>query len=95
MGIDYRAAIFVGLPRGEIKNEKIGEMIEGGEIEICPPYYDGTGDNGAIAGFEYAGSRTYEATELQWDPEQVAKLKADFFEKFGQEAKVYLSPYGY
>lgn len=92
MGIDYRAAVFVGLPREEIQNR---ELIETDEIEVCPPYYDGTGAGYAIAGFEYKGSETYCASEFDWDQSKVDELKAEFKELTGQEAKVYISPYGY
>jgi hypothetical protein len=92
MGIDYRAAVFVGLPRGEIQNQ---DLIDDDELEVCPPYYDGNGARHAIAGFEYKGSDTYAATEFEWDQAKVDELKAEFKTLTGQMAKVYISPYGY
>ncbi len=92
MGIDYRAAIFVGLPRGEIENK---DLIDAEILEVCPPYYDGDSDESAIAGFPFKTSERYSAVEFEWNRTQIDALKSKFKEETGQEAKVYLSPYGY
>ena len=92
MGIDYRAAVFVGLPRGEIENQ---ELFEDEQLDVCPPHYDGNSEDYAIAGFEYAGSETYGASEFEWNPAKIDELKAEFHKLTGQTAKIYLSPYGY
>lgn len=92
MGIDYRAAVFVGLPRCEIEDQ---ELIENGDLDVCPPYYDGNSADHAIAGLEYSGSETYGASEFAWDQAKVDELKAEFKKLTGKDAKVYLSPYGY
>ena len=92
MGIDYKAAVFVGLPRSDVDDQ---ELIENEELEVCPPYYDGNSDDGAIAGFAYSTTPTYSARELKWDHAEIDKLKAKFKKLTGQEAKVYLSPYGF
>jgi hypothetical protein len=90
MGVDTRAAVFVGLPRKEIENQ---ELIDNDELEVCPPHYDGGGDDDAIAGFELAGCDCYSASEFVWDQSKCDELKAEFKSLTGQDAKVWLSPY--
>lgn len=88
MGIDIRAAIFVGLPRGQIEKQ---ELIEEEELEVCPYYYDGNSDDGAIAGLQYQYADG--PTEVEWDPAKVDELRAAFLALTGQEPKVWVSPY--
>lgn len=92
MGIEYEAAIMVGLPRGEIHNQ---ELIYDDELEVCSPCYDGGSDDGAVAGFFYEQSGTYSASLLEWDQQKIDELKTKFKDLTGQEAKVWLSPYGW
>lgn len=92
MGIDYKASIFVGLPRKEITNN---QLIENEELEVCPPYYDGDSDENAICGFSYLESPTYGAVELKIDRNVVDELKAKFFDLTGQNARVWLSTKGW
>lgn len=99
MGIDYEAAIMVGLPREEMEDivENLEDLIFGdeSEVEVCAPYYDGEGDDKAIIGFAYKISDTYRASEIEWNDKDVNLLKAKFKEEFGKEAKIWLSPMGW
>jgi len=95
MGIDYEAAIMVGLPRGDIECEDIADLIYEEELEVCPPYYDGSDDDGAIVGLTYKVSGTYQASEFKWDQTLVDALKTEFKKLTGQDAKVWLSPLGW
>lgn len=96
MGVDYRAAVWVGLPRCEIEDwDTVEELLDAEELSVCPPYYDGGGATMAIVGLEYDSSCDYSATQFDWDDAVVAGLKAQFKELTGQDAKVWLSPYGY
>lgn len=92
MGIDSSAAIFVGLPQSEIENT---DLVAEETLEVCPPHYDGDGEDYAIAGFQYLGTSPYDSKELVWDQAKIDTLKAEFKELTGQDAKVYLSPYIY
>lgn len=94
MGIDYAAAIWVGLPRKEFDVEKLEAMIEEGDIEVCPPYYDGNGDDNAIAGFSYCVSPDYAPTELTFMPDELSELVGKFKDLTMLDAKVWLSPFG-
>lgn len=92
MGVEYSAQIIVGLPRSEITDR---ELIDNADLEVCSPYYDGSGASYAIAGFEYLDSGDYDNTELVWDPEKIEQLKQKFYKLTGQHAKVYLSTHGW
>ena len=92
MSVCYSAQIVVGLPRREIINQ---ELIDNGDIDICPPYYDGGGDGHTIAGICYIDSGDYSACEVAWDERKIASIKAKFFELTGQHAKIYISPCSY
>lgn len=91
MGVDTKAAIFVGLPREEVDSE----LIENEALEVAPPHYDGNGEDYAIAGFALAMSEDYGASEFKWDAAKVEDLLAQFKELTGKDAKVWLSPYVY
>lgn len=95
MGMDIKAAVFVGLPRNEIESDDLQEWIDEEEIEVCPPHYDGYSADWAICGFELAGCGRYEPREFSWDQAAVDRLKAQFKELTGQDAKVWISPYVY
>jgi hypothetical protein len=92
------AAIFVGLPRGELEcgveetliERSFYEFCEDNQIESCPPYYDGSDD--AVMGFQYRSAGPYSESELEWNQEEIDKLKEEFKNITGLEAKVYLSP---
>ncbi len=97
MGIDYNAAIMVGLERGSITMDEdvLEGLIDEEELEDCPPYYDGNGDDGTIVGFIYKMSGTYEASEFAWDETEVDQLKKQFKKVTGQDAKIWISPMGW
>lgn len=96
MGIDYRAAIFVGLPRTYVSEvENFEELLDNDELSVCPPCYDGNSEDYAIVGFEAYGSDTYCASEFEYDVSTINILKEKFKQLTGLDARVYISPYGY
>ncbi len=94
MGIDTNAVIIVGLPRGELSHiEDLQNLVDGNEIlKIVCAWYDGEGDDEAIAGIVYKSSPTYDTTEIVWDENKILKLKEEFKRVTGKEAKVLLMP---
>lgn len=93
MGIDTDAAIMVGLERGDLEDmENLEDLIDNEDLETCPPYYDGSGDSGAVVGFCYQIADCYAPTEIEWDFPAIEKLKANFKKITGRDAKVWLSP---
>jgi hypothetical protein len=96
MGVDYNAAIMIGLPRGELSHlQDLEDMLDEEELEVCAPYYDGDSDDNAIVGFPYQVSGTYRPSTMEWDQAEVDKQKARFKRVTGREAKVWLSPMGW
>jgi len=89
MGIDTQASIMIGLKRSEIEKQ---ELIDNDELEVCAAYYDGTGDDEAVAGFSYQTSDVHLATSFEWDQSEVDKVKARFKALTGQEALIWISP---
>jgi hypothetical protein len=99
MGIYYRAAIVVGLRHRDftMNADRLAELIDEGALEVCSPYYDGGGDESAVVGFFCVTSPDYAPIELDLDDarSQASEQWAAFFKLTGQEAKLWLSPYGY
>ena len=101
MGIDYRAAIVVGLPREQLESgskfkeddDEFQDWVEEHGMEFIAPYYDGY-DN-ALVGYVYKISPDYGRSLVQWIPDEVEELKQTFEDVTGKEAEVYLSVYGY
>jgi hypothetical protein len=88
MGIEYSAALIVGLHRDEIEDE---DLID--ELDQAAPYYDG-GDE-AIVGVYVERTGDYQALEITLDQAKVDAAKAKFRELTGQDGKLYLTPRGY
>ncbi len=100
MGIDYQAAIMIGLPQGNIEYnedeyEDLSDFLNEHGMELCAPSYDGDDADDAIAGFVYKCTGSYQSDELDWNQAEIDKLKAKFKEITGEDARVYLSPWGY
>ncbi len=96
MGVDYQAAIMVGLPHCEFGyDEDLSDFLEDYDMELCAPAYDCGDADDAIAGFVYACSGSYQSKELDWNQDVIDRLKAKFKEITGEDARVYLSPWGY
>ena len=75
MGVSYRAAIFVGLPRSEIYDADKEELIEDDTLEVCPTYYDGGNEDWAICGFELIRTNSYQSLEFVFDQDECDILK--------------------
>ena len=96
MGIDYRAAIFVGLPQGELRSlDNFTELLDSDELQVCSPHYDGNSEDYAIVGYGAHWSDIYGPSELKYDDAEISKLKDKFKSVTGLDAKVWISPYGY
>lgn len=90
MGIEYKAAIMVGLPREAFMDlDQLEEWLDNEDLEVCAPYYD------AIVGLHYRTSADYAAIELVWDQGLIDRKLAEFKELTGMDGKVWLSPLGY
>lgn len=98
MGQSYYAEVIVGLPRADLRDhdeELIEQLIDDGELETCPPYYDGNFDDDAIVGITYATSECYSPSTFEWKQAKIDEMKAAFLRLTGLEGKVWLSPRGY
>jgi hypothetical protein len=95
MGVYYKATIIVGLPQCEIDSDILEKLRDEGQIEICPPYYDGSDEPFAVAGLYYLKSDDFSPIELDFDQVEIDKLKSEFLALTGMAGKVYLSPRGY
>lgn len=99
MGIDYRAAVMVGLRRRDLTMDadRLVELIDEGALEVCSPYYDGNHDGDAVVGFFCAVSPDYASVEFDLDDARTQALEqyAAFLKLTGQEAKLWLSTHGY
>jgi hypothetical protein len=101
MGIDYRAAVVVGLPREQVESngkfdderDDFQDWAEEHGMEFVAPYYDGYDD--ALVGYVYRISPDYGRSIVRWAPDEVEELKATFREVVGKDAEVYLSVLGY
>lgn len=106
MGIDYSAAVIVGLPFEDIE-EKILDMIGENEeyqdmdfydvvyelgLDRVSPYFDASND-ACIYGFIIHSTHHYCYEEIKLDESYQEQIQ-EFEELFGLTPKVYLSPYG-
>ena len=89
MSIDTSAKIMIGLPRNEVDED----LIDNEDLEVASPYYDGYGENYAIAGFAIHRSGNYSPVEISWDAVKIGELMRKFRELTGKEAKVWLTPH--
>ena len=96
MSVEYNAAIVVGAEwnsiNGDAIQEKISMLIEVGELEDFPPYYDGGGQG--LFGIYLNYSPDYGYSEVIYTEDDVAKAKAEFESLTGMEGKVYLTVVG-
>jgi hypothetical protein len=98
MGIDYQAALIFGLRRGDMNiDDDLNEKIANGDVDSCPPYYDGGGDDGEVVGVLIKSSPVYGATDINVD-EISTKVEAAakrFKELTGLDGKLWLSTNGW
>lgn len=92
MGVEYAAAIVVGLPVSEFEDH---DQIEQFGFEVVAPYYDG--DAAGIAGIVTHCTSSYSRAKLDVGSIAVAidEAKKEFKEATGKDATVYLSTQGY
>ena len=95
MGMYYRASIMVGLPLSEFEHtSEFYKLLEDGDLDECPTYYDGGGNDQNIIGFKTQETDDYSNCELKMDYVEIEQLSLKFFELTGKVAKVYLSTRG-
>jgi hypothetical protein len=96
MSVEYNAAIVVGAEwnsiNGDAIQEKISMLVECGELDDFPPYYDGYGQG--LFGIYLNYSPDYGYSEVIYTEDDVAKAKAEFESLTGMEGKVYLTVIG-
>lgn len=96
MGVDYKAAVIVGLPRREFEDyDQLQEWLNNEDLECCPPYYDGCGAASTIIGKFMQLSGDYKPAEFNYSVDEVESMKNEFKLLTGKEAKIWISPYGY
>lgn len=94
MGIDYSAAIFVGLHRSELEDHENFEDFENGDLDQAPPFYDG--GQAAIFGVSVVHSGDYSASEIEGSLDaKIQAAKDSFKETTGRDGKVYITTIGY
>ncbi len=96
MSVEYNAAIVVGAEWNSIKGaaaqEKISILVECGELDDFPSYYDGYGQG--LFGIYLNYSPDYGYSEVIYTEDDVAKAKAEFESLTGMEGKLYLTVIG-
>jgi len=96
MGVEYRAAIVVGLPYNDFSEDK-HQLFEDETLEMFGPYFDAGWDD-SLFGFSLVQSGDYSATEFVMSLElanKLATISAKFKDITGLEAKTYLTPVGW
>jgi hypothetical protein len=95
MGIDTSAMLIVGLTRGEMEmTDEIEELIDEGELDSCPTYYDGGGDDCGVIGYAVTSTSDNSSEEVtDEDLGKIMALKSKFKAQTGQEAKLLVSPH--
>lgn len=98
MGIDYSAAIVVGLPASEFDENFINDLDEnyawGESLDRIPPYYDAPTED-CIIGYYYLYSGDYSARAIALgDLAKLEELKARFRTETGYEPEVWITPVG-
>lgn len=94
MGIEYSAAIIVGLPKDDLFEHESYEDFQNGDLDQAPPFYDG--GEAAIMGIIVEQSGDYSAMELNGSLDaKISAAEDSFKEKTGMTPKVYLTPVGY
>lgn len=89
MGIEYKAAIVVGLHAGGFTNADVRESLE-----QFAPYYDGY-DVG-LFGVEVVSTGEFSAAELPHDLDtRIKQAKAKFEQLTGQDGEVWITPVSY
>lgn len=96
MSVEYSAAIVVGAEwnsiDGDAIQEKISLLVECGELDDFPPYYDGYGQG--LFGIYINNAPDYGYIEVSYTDGDVAKAKEEFESLTGMEGKVYLTVIG-
>lgn len=94
MGIEYSAAIIVGLPIDELREHENFDDFKNGDLDSAPPFYDG--GRRAIMGVVVTQSGDYCAREIDTGLDQrIALAKESFKSSTGMDGKVYITPVGY
>ncbi len=92
MSVDLDCGIIVGLPYDEIvhiEEDNLDEMIADGELEVSSSHYDSDPKQNIVGFWAVYGQETeFDLVSLSYD---ISEAKAKFFERIGQEGKVYIA----
>ena len=94
MTIQYRAVIFVGLPK-KILLESDKQILDKNILNSNPPCDNGLGIDKSICGYELCGSFEYLPDEFVFDKDKCDALKERFYRATELDAKVYIFPKEY
>lgn len=94
MGVEYRAAIVVGLPYDKLPKETRDDLIDNETLQSFSPYFD-AGRDDCVFGFPLQETDDYQFAVMDYSLEDILKLSAKFKAITGLDAKTYLTPYGW
>lgn len=95
MSIEYSAAIVVGVswrPLTEMQYEKVADLVEQGDLEDFPPYFDG--DREGVFGIALESSPDYGYIAVDYRAEFMGAMMHKFKDLVGIEPKLYLTTVG-
>lgn len=94
MGVEYRAAIVVGLHYNDLPKETRDELLNNEELDAFSPYFDAPHCD-CICGFSIQETDDYCSAELNLSASRTVELGVKFKAITGLDAKVFLTPYGW
>lgn len=94
MGVEYRAAIVVGLPYDELPKDTRDELLDREELDAFSPYFDAPHEH-CLCGFPIQETDDYQFAEMDFSLDGVDELRIKFKTLTGLTPKTYLTPYGW
>lgn len=95
MSIEYSSAIVLGVSWESLTDgqyEKVADLIEQGELEDFPPYFDG--DRKGVFGIALESSPEYGYTSVDYRVKFMGAMMHKFKDLVGIEPKLYLTTVG-
>lgn len=95
MSVEYAAKIVLGLPFGDLPEDKQEIDVEEHGMEYVSPYYDAPTKR-SLVGFVIEESHPYSWAEMKetYNLFKIHELAQKFTEVFGVSPKLFLSTYG-